>query len=441
MNRKVYYIQPSYRKMDGKIVKGWTLFNASLNLPMLSAATPRHWEKSFCLEYFDDINYKTDASVVFLTSMSYDIRHSLEIAKRFKDLGKIVIFGGHTDKFTDTLMRSVCDAVFYGIPDTKALESILEDADSGIFAPEYNCGFNLNFPFDYSVFGDRKFRHLPVLAGVGCSHTCDYCCYPLTYNGKYYLRKIRHVIADLRSVRGQTGVAAFKDANIYNNRKYLHKLCSEIIRENINLRWGAQCTIDIGDDPEILTILRQAGCRLLFIGFESMNQKNLEAVRKPFDVSRFHEWVKQIRKAGIHVVGYFMLGLDNDTPDSFEDIFSFVHDSRITLPLLNMLIPIPGTRIFDRLKAEGRLSIPNEKEFLEKNPLYSVPCNRALFTPRMMSRKELEQGFLDLSRRLSTYREIIRRSRVTNPLEALQIFKMNLDLRKEHRKMESFVHR
>jgi hypothetical protein len=101
-----------------------------------------------------------------------------------------------------------------------------------------------------------------------------------------------------------------------------------------------------------------------------------------------------------------------------------------------MLIPIPGTRAFDRLKAEGRLFIKDEKEFAEKNPLYSVPCCRCYFQPKRMSKTEPEHGSLNLARRLTSLREIAWRSLVSNPAEALQILKMNLDLRKEHRKLE-----
>jgi radical SAM superfamily enzyme YgiQ (UPF0313 family) len=90
------------------------------------------------------------------------------------------------------------------------------------------------------------------------------------------------------------GIAAFKDVNIYNNRKYLLLLCSKIIDEGIDLLWGAQCTIDIGDDPEALSLLHQAGCRALFIGLESLSQKNLDGVRKPYTTSSYRSWAKQI---------------------------------------------------------------------------------------------------------------------------------------------------
>lgn len=155
--------------MDGRIVKGWALFNASLNLPILSAATPSGWEKAFCLEYFDDIDYDNDASVVCLTRMSYDILHALEISREFKKRGKTVIFGCHQDMFSHQLLRDSCDCIFYGIPDSRSMATILEDAFAGNLAPEYHCGIHLNFPFDYSVLQGRRLRYLPVLASVGWS--------------------------------------------------------------------------------------------------------------------------------------------------------------------------------------------------------------------------------------------------------------------------------
>jgi radical SAM superfamily enzyme YgiQ (UPF0313 family) len=440
MNRHVYYIQPTYRKMDGKLAKGWTLFNATLNIPMLSAVTPVDWKKSFCLEYFEDIDYNSEASVIFLTSMGYDIQHSMRIAQDFRQKGKIVIFGGHSDDFTDVLMRKVCNSVFYGIPGKRQMQEILEDAVNTNLEESYNCGVQINYPFDYSVFGNQKMKHLPVLASAGCRHKCEFCCYPIVYKGNYYLRDVHHVIADLRSAGSKTRVVAFKDANIYNDREYLLRLCREIKRANLSLKWGAQCTINIGNDTEVLRELKAAGCALLFIGYESLSDENTRQVAKPASPEKYEQLTQGIRKAGIHVVGYFILGLDYDTPSSFEEIYSFVHRTRIALPLINMLIPIPGSKIHERLKQQNRLLIPDVNVFMEKSPLYSVPCNRALFKPAQFSSEELEKRFTDLADRLTQCREIFRRSIVKNPFEALQILKMNFDLRKEHRKLTRAKH-
>ncbi len=100
MKKKIYLIQPTYRNVDGHLLKGTNLFIHSLVLPILSATIPSDWEKEFCLEYFEDINYDTDASVVGISSMGYDLIHGMEIAEAFTKQEKIVIFGGYQAHFS-----------------------------------------------------------------------------------------------------------------------------------------------------------------------------------------------------------------------------------------------------------------------------------------------------------------------------------------------------
>jgi len=84
----VYIIQPTFHKMDGKLVKGFSLGSCPLELPQMAGAVPGDWKKSCCHEYFEDINYNSDASVVFITSPSNDILHARDIIVRFKENGK-----------------------------------------------------------------------------------------------------------------------------------------------------------------------------------------------------------------------------------------------------------------------------------------------------------------------------------------------------------------
>ena len=79
MKKKIYYIQPTYQTSDGKLLKGDSIYVHSLAMPALSAATPPDWEKKVVLQYFDDIDYETDASVIAITSMGYDIAQGLSL--------------------------------------------------------------------------------------------------------------------------------------------------------------------------------------------------------------------------------------------------------------------------------------------------------------------------------------------------------------------------
>lgn len=273
MKKKVYLVQPTYRGLDGRLLKGRSLFMHALSFPALSSTIPSNWEKEFCLEFFEDVNYDTDASVVGITSMGYDVVHGCEIAREFKKRGKIVLFGGHQARFSENLLEPVCDAVVHGHPSPDDMAGILGDAEAGRLAPRYTCGIHIDFPFDYSVLNGKRARFMPVATSVGCRNQCEFCCTAAMYGGSFRLRHPDNVIADLRAVRRRSRHAAFVDANLYNSRDYLLRLCSRIMEERLDLRWGAQSTIDVGEDPEVLALMKRSGCTILFIGLEQSTRR------------------------------------------------------------------------------------------------------------------------------------------------------------------------
>jgi radical SAM superfamily enzyme YgiQ (UPF0313 family) len=435
MKEKIYLIQPTYRNVDGRLLKGTSLFIHSLVLPILSATIPTDWKKEFCLEYFEDINYDTDASVVGISSMGYDLVHGSEIAEAFKKQGKIVIFGGYQAHFSRNRLYNACDSIVFGNPGPYEMKKILGDIEAGHIAPEYHCGIDINFPFDYSVFSGKKIHFMPVLSSVGCRNQCEFCCTAAIFKGRYRLRNLNHVLTDLKIARKKTRYVGFVDSNIYNNREYLLGLCLRIIKENLDIRWGAESTIDIAEDLEVLNLLRQAGCRVLFIGLETPNQNSLDSVNKPYSVERYRELIQRIHKAGISVAGYFILGLDGDTSSTFETLFEFIHGVRINIPILNLLLPPPGTKVFDRLRKEGRLLIKNEDEFILNNLYYNTSCNRCFFIPKHMSVEEAEVKFIDLNRRLCSFQEILWRSTAIRPAELAFLLYMNLAFRSDVKKI------
>jgi radical SAM superfamily enzyme YgiQ (UPF0313 family) len=431
MKKKIYLIQPTYRNRDGQLFKCKRLYIYSLALPALSAAIPFDWEKEFCLECFEDVHYDTDASVIGISSMGYDILHGYEIAEEFRKRGKIVLFGGPQIHFSHRQIDSIYDSVIYGHPGPKDMARILGDIRAGGLLPEYQFLTEINFPFDYSILNNKRILFMPVLSSVGCRNQCEFCCTAGIYHGQYRLRRIECVLLDLKVVCGKARNAVFVDSNIYNNREYLLQLCSHIIKEDLHLRWGAQCTVDIGEDQEALHLLKKAGCKILFIGLESINQSNLDIFHKNYCVERYPELIEGIRKAGISPAGFFLLGLDGDTPLTFEAVFEFIHRTRISVPILNILLPAPGTKIFERLREEKRLLIQNEEDFLPRSLLNKTACNHCFFIPKHLSIEEVETRFINLGRRLSSFKEIIRRSLVTDPSLSAALFFMNFNLRKD----------
>jgi hypothetical protein len=435
VNRKIYLIQPTYRASDGRLLQGKSVFVHSCAIPALAASIPEHWARDVCLEFFEDVNYETDASVVGISSMGYDIFHGYEIANEFRRRGKVVIFGGYQAHFNRRRLHEVADSIVSGNPGPPQMARVLGDVEGGSLAPEYDAGVNVDFPFDYSALVGRRITYMPILTSVGCRHRCDFCCTAARYDGRYRLRKLTHVLGDLRALRRHTRRIGIVDSNFYSNRGYVLAFCEAVERERLDLVWGAEATSNIGEDEEVLRSLRKAGCRILFIGFETPSQRSLDSVHKPGMAQAHDRAMANLRRHGIAVVGYFMVGLDGDTAETFDELFDFIHRTRVNVPIINILLPAPGTPICERLKQEGRLLVRGEDDFLRTALSYGISCSHCFYRPALLTVDQVEEGLIQLRRRLGSLRETVRRSLVPDPRVATSLLLMNAEFRRESKRM------
>lgn len=438
MKRRIYLVQPTYRDLQGRLLKKTpSLFTHSLAIPALSAAIPPTWEKDYCLEYFEDVNLDTEAPVVGMSCLGYDLFRGRELAEAFRKRGKIVIFGGCASEIWTDQITSVADAIVCGNPGKTAVAGILADVERGELAPEYHCDVDLDYPFDYAVLQrkgiTRRIAFLPAIASAGCVHRCAFCCTAAKFKGQYYPRSLDAVMADLRTLRGITRHFVFVDSNFYVDREHVIRLAERIIAENLGLTFSTECTINVGNDPETLRLLKRAGCRALLIGIETIAQGSLDRMQKPFLVERYREQIRRIQEAGMIVAGFFIFGFDGDAPSTVDELCAFVHDLNIAVPFFNLLCPVPGTRFYDQIKREGRLLASGEDSYLRQNVIYGAPTHRCLFRPKRMSPREAELAFVELRERLSSFPEIVRRSLNRNLFTAAAVFALNLAVRRETR--------
>ena len=228
----------------------------------------------------------------------------------------------------------------------------------------------------------------------------------------------------------------FLDANLYNNRKYLVQLCNRIIEEKIHIKWGAQCTVNIGDDDEVLDLLHKAGCRMIFLGLETLDNKNMIQLNKEMNADYYSRQVKGIHRAGIQVGAFFMLGLDEDDESTFDKIYSFFQDNKVEVPYVHIYFPIPGTSMAEKLKSDGRILEDYFDDYQYKQSKFSAPCSIAYFAPSKLSKPELEQGFVNLFEKITSLKNIFRRIFVSDLRIALLILKMNLEARRKSKSMK-----
>ena len=176
-----------------------------------------------------------------------------------------------------------------------------------------------------------------------------------------------------------------------------------IVIKNSHINWYAFSDAGITDDNELLSKIANAGCTQLLIGFESLCSENLQGLNqnhwKMKKLDSYKDIIKRIQSFGIGVVGSFVLGLDNDTPDVFDNLYSFIEETALYATNITILTPFPGTETYEKLKTEGGL---HSNDWSAHNGF------ELTFKPNNMTIEEFEKGFTNLNMRLNSTERINR---------------------------------
>ena len=193
----------------------------------------------------------------------------------------------------------------------------------------------------------------------GCPRTCGYCTLPVMFGSKYRHKSPEQVISEIRAIKkvNKTPFVFFADDNMFIDKQNSVKLLKAIAEENIV--WGTQTDISVAEKPEILSLLKPAGCRWLFIGFENANKGSLELLDKnrwKADMSkRYESLIEKIHEAGVYIWGSFMFGTDYDDVSVFENTLDFTTKNGIYSGSFTILTPLPGTELFKEMKDNNRI--------------------------------------------------------------------------------------
>jgi radical SAM superfamily enzyme YgiQ (UPF0313 family) len=224
------------------------------------------------------------------------------------------------------------------------------------------------------------------------------------------------VIAEIQSLH--TRQVMFLDPNLVSDREYASNLMEALIP--LKLKWMAPTPVDIVYDRELFDLMIRSGCNGVMIGFESFSQPSLDRSGKKFNqVSQYKEIVHTLHTHGMAVLGCFMLGFDDDTPESLARMAEIVYDIDIDLPRYALVTPFPGSRLFARLKSEGRLLTEDWSRY---------DSQHVVFQPNHMSPAQLQQIFSDTLWQSLSYRHIFHRARVAPHSTFLSLI-TNLGLR------------
>ena len=189
----------------------------------------------------------------------------------------------------------------------------------------------------------------------GCPYSCDFCNVHVLNGHKLRHRDIADVVREVEGfLEKDKRIFFFLDDTVNADEDYAEKLFHELIP--LNIRWVGQATTRLGENERLLDVFSRSGCGALLVGIESLAEKSNRAHNKfhnPAD--RQAACIRNIRAAGICVYGSFIYGLDEDTLEQTRSIEAFLDETGIDVPGINLLRPIPGTEVFDRLADERRL--------------------------------------------------------------------------------------
>jgi radical SAM superfamily enzyme YgiQ (UPF0313 family) len=212
------------------------------------------------------------------------------------------------------------------------------------------------------IVGHERMTNIPIMTQWGCPFDCDFCSVIKMFGRQVRARKLEDVLLNLESYPGR-GTVFFYDDNFVINKVRTRELLKAMIDRGLTPPWSAQMRAEIvysdkrtGElDHELLSLMRDSGCRMVYCGFESVNPATLEAYNKHQDVKTIEDAVSAFHTYGISVHGMFVLGSDTDDRSVFDQTVRFALGNKIDTVQFMMLTPCPGTAFYDRVVAEGRL--------------------------------------------------------------------------------------
>jgi radical SAM superfamily enzyme YgiQ (UPF0313 family) len=169
----------------------------------------------------------------------------------------------------------------------------------------------------------------------------------------------------------------------------------------LDIIWSAAVSIDITDDPELVREMALAGCTGVFVGFESLENRNIaDAGKKSPPAEDYARRVKIFHRYGVQVNGSFVFGFDHDQPDVFEKTVAWIEANRLECATFHILTPYPGTPLFARLEAEGRVLHKDWSRY---------DTGHVVFQPRHLTVEQLAEGYSWCYRRLFSHGSIWQR--------------------------------
>jgi radical SAM superfamily enzyme YgiQ (UPF0313 family) len=400
---KILLVHPqNYLQQCATGIYGRSMRYAPLTMPTLKALVPP--ELGAEVEIVDEMTARVDfghtPDLVGLTAITGTAAHAYEIADRFRAQGATVVMGGVHPTLLPDEARQHADAVIKGYAE-RTWPQALRDFAAGKLASVYEdrqpFSASLIVRPDRSSISARDYiGWATVETSRGCPNACDFCI-SHRFHRDYICRPVGDVIEEVRALRSK--VIFFLDPNLIGD----HAHAKDLFRELAKLRrWWLGCaSLDVVEDPELLDLIAQSGCKGLLMGFESTDPQALAAANKVRNQGKeYREVLRVLHEHGILVQGCFVFGFDSDERSVFTQTADYIIEAGFDLPQVSIFTPFPGTPAFARLAEQGRILTRDWSRYNGQT---------AVFRPAHMTAGELEEGADYVRRRCYSLGALARR--------------------------------
>ena len=337
-----------------------------LGLLTLGAMLPKEWSTRLI-----DVNVKAVterdlawADAAFISGMSVQRDSAHQIIAQCKEKGLKVVAGGplFTSEYEefDQVDHFVLNEAELTLP------LFLADLERGSAKPVYKTSEFSNIletpaPL-WELVDMKRYASMNIQFSRGCPFDCDFCNVTALFGHRPRIKSSEQVITELDALYGLgwRGQIFFVDDNFIGNKRYLKtQLLPALVewrKDKKGINFNTEASVNLADDNQLMEMMVQAGFDTVFIGIETPDEESLAECNKKQNKNRdLIESVKHLQRAGLQVQGGFIVGFDSDTQSIFQRQIDFIQKSGIVTAMVGLLQAPVGTRLYERLKQEGRL--------------------------------------------------------------------------------------
>jgi radical SAM superfamily enzyme YgiQ (UPF0313 family) len=383
----------------------WRPIKYSLFPPLGLATLASHLdvtdEVTLTDEHVEDVPLHEDHELVVIQVYITNERRSYELADHFRARGAFVILGGlHVTSLPDEAAPHA-DAIFLG-PGDDTFPEFLRDFKARRPRQRYVSKVRtlVGVPPTRRDLIKRRLYLVPnsIVVTRGCPHHCDFCYKDAFFEGGkgFYTQPVDDALFEIDRLPGRH--LYFLDDHLLGHTRFAQSLFDGM--KGMRRLWQAASTVDAVLRGDLIERAVDAGLRSLFVGFETLSTTNLKQANKKQNLNRdYSAAIKRLRDLGVMINGSFVFGMDDDGPAVFERTVDWAVSQGITTATFHILTPYPGTALYTRMQAEGRISHHDWR-------LYDT--RHAVFRPRGMTAQQLEEGYWRAYREFYTWRNIAR---------------------------------